>query len=345
MRISTQAGYALAAVATVALATAPVIASANTIHPFIQSHVQRPSLSRQLPPSILIPGVARQLRTVTGPVGYHYTSIPNAKNDYVYSCHYYGSDCRIFNLSGQQTGQLTATADGLSNPQGTDVGKKGHWYIANTGASNVPEYNAGGAKLLQTLSDSGQYPVDVATHPHGVVVSNIYTTSFTAGSVDVFNGNSTTASYSLTDPNAFQGIGVTYDKAGNCYWSYNDNSGIGQIDEFPKCASGASPINLGLSLGFAGGIAFDGSDNLWYSDQLSGLYKCNGTSNCTQVLTGFSDGLMINFNKSWKTLYVADAGAGNIDSVNPNNPAIVVFASPGTSDPPFGVTASPSSKF
>ncbi len=75
---------------------------------------------------------------------------------------------------------------------------------------------------------------------------------------------------------------MTYDKAGNCYWSYNDNSGIGQIDEFPKCASGASPINLGLSLGFAGGIAFDGSDNLWYSDQLAGLYKCNGTSSCTQ---------------------------------------------------------------
>ncbi len=93
--------------------------------------------------------------------------------------------------SGSQVGQLTATADGMSNPQGTDVGKKGHWYIANTGASNIPEYSPGGAKLIQTLNDSGNYPVDVATHPHGVVVSNIYTTSFTAGTVDVYNGNST----------------------------------------------------------------------------------------------------------------------------------------------------------
>ncbi len=40
---------------------------------------------------------------------------------------------------------MTATADGMSNPQGTDVGKKGTRYIGNTGASNVPEYSPGGA--------------------------------------------------------------------------------------------------------------------------------------------------------------------------------------------------------
>jgi hypothetical protein len=345
MRISTQAGYALAAVATVALAAAPTIASANVAHGPLQPGAFRPSLSRVLPPSVLIPRVARQLRTVSGPVGFHQTVSPDARKSLVYSCHYYGSDCRIWNASGTQIGQLTATADGMSNPQGTDVGAKGHWYIANTGASNLPEYTVGGASLIQTLSAPGLYPVDVATHPKGIVESNIYTTSFTAGSACVYNGASTTASYCLSDSNAFEGLGVTYDKAGNCYWSYNDNSGIGQIDMFAKCAKGASPVNLGLTLGFAGGIAFDGADNLWYSDQLAGVYKCNGTSGCALAVGGFSDGLMINFNKGWKKLYVADAGAGNIDVINPGNNTSTVFASPGTTDPPFGVAASPNAKF
>ncbi len=64
------------------------------------------------------------------------------------------------------------------------------------------------------------------------------------------------------------------------------------------------------------------------------------------VKSGFGDCLMINFNKDWKTLYVGDAGDGNVDSDEPEQlRSDRLFATPGTSDPPFGVAAGPNAKF
>lgn len=340
MRILTLAGSALAATASIAMLAGCSGGSSSPTSMLpgstaSQSVVARPSLAKQLPPSLLLPRFAAQIHPVSGQVASF--SRPDAATAHVYSCQYYGSDCKVWNASN---GSLIKTVtSGLSNPQGTVTGgKKSAWYIANTGGSNLPIYNAAGTHLNKTLNDSGQYPVDVSWAKGKVAVSNIFTTSFTAGSVSIYLGTSKNPSSNLTDSNAFQGIGIAQ-HGGNCYWSYNDNSGIGQIDVFTGCKGSAT--NLGLTLGFAGGVAFDNAGNMWYADQLAGLYKCSGTSSCTLVTTGFGDALMINFNKGDSRLYVADA-TGSIKYVNPASPSTInTFATLSSSDPPFGVAAGP----
>jgi len=341
MRISAKVRYAASAVTAIALLAGPTIASAN-VHFNSQARAVRPTLNRQLTPSVLVGGVARMYPHVTHQVAGWHNPHPDASKSYIYSCHYYGSDCKVWD--GTTYTLISTLTTGLSNPQGTSVNwvpPKRTWSIANTGLSNVLQYSPGGATLLNTISDSGEYPVDVTAgfKSNTTIISNIYTTSFTAGSVDVCVGSSCTK---LTDSNAFQGIGIAIDGAGNCYWSYNDNSGIGQIDMFTGCAG--SPTNLGLSLGFAGGVAFDKANNMYYSDQLSGIYRCSGVTSCTLFASGFTDGLMINFTHKYKGLLVADAGAGNVDNVDPSTGSVTTLFSPGTSDPPFGVAASPATK-
>jgi hypothetical protein len=346
MRIPTKAKYAVSAVAALALLAGPTIASAGvSAHPFVsQARGVRPSLLKTLPPSILISSVARQHQHVSGQVAaYHNERARAGATTYIYTCNYYGSDCQVYN--GTTYALITKLTSGLSNPQGTSVNwipPKRTWSIANTGLSNVLQYSPGGTTLLNTITDSGEYPVDVTAgfKTNTTIISNIYTTSFTAGSVNVCVASSCTK---LTDPNAFEGIGIALDGSGNCYWSFNDNSGIGQVDEFTGCAG--TPTNLGITEGFAGGMAFDAAGNLWYSDQLAGVYKCSGTSNCVLTATGFTDGLMINFKHKFTGLLVADAGAGNVDNVDPSTGTVTTLFSEGTSDPPFGVAGSPATHY
>ena len=91
----------------------------------------------------------------------------------------------------------------------------------------------------------------------------------------------------------------------------------------------------------AGGLAFDDSGSLWYTDQLAGLYKCVGTVSCALVTTGFFNALLINFDKGDKRLYVAD-GSGNLDYIDPSSPAkLNTFVKLPLSDAPVGVAAGP----
>jgi hypothetical protein len=230
----------------------------------------------------------------------------------------------------------------MESPQGTAVDGKGNWYISNTYAENVPEYSPGGASRLRTLDDSGWFPDDVATRGNDVLVSNIYSSNYSGGNVCMYRGHSTKQSYCLNDVNAFEGSSVAFDKAGNCYWSYNDQGHrqqYGEIDEFPKCAKGANPVNLGMTFGFAGGIAFDDNDNLWYVDQYAGLYKCIGTLNCSLVKAeggywGSFGVIYFNFNREFSAIFCAGSW---IDTLNPTDYAVATFAQIGPSDPPFGV--------
>ena len=237
----------------------------------------------------------------------------------VYACEPDYNQCTVYR---QGTKALLRTVTGLSEPQGTAVDASGNWYIANTAGSSIPVYKKNGAVLSKTLSDPAEYPVDAAVGSDTVAVSNIYTTSFTAGNLAIYVGGATTPSYALSDPNAFQGIGVAFDGSGNCYWSYNSNSGVGQIDEFPGCSPSSSPVNLGIATGFAGGIAVDKAGNLWYLDQYNGLYECSGTTSCAQVATGFGDPVFFDFSHADKALFIADYGNNQIDRSKGKLPAI-----------------------
>jgi hypothetical protein len=297
-------------------------------------------------PNVLPPDVASELSVL--PHG----SVPSLRHPakaaaLVYSCEYYGSDCRIFNAGTHKMLSQLSEQDGLNDPQGNRTDAKGNWYIANTGAANVLEYSGDGSKLEATLDASGWFPDDVAVSGSLVAVSNWASLSFTPGVVNIYSGGATSPSYALSDPLAMEGQGVAFDSKGNCYWSFNNESGEGMIDEFPGCTASSTPTNLNIVTGFAGGIALDQHDNLWYVDQYHGVYKCAGTTNC-KLYNKISlrpcqchDPVYMNFNASDKSLYVADGKLGVIYRIDTANAKRGVFARTSKKDPPFGVATSP----
>lgn len=214
---------------------------------------------------------------------------------------------------------------GFSSPMGMVTTRDGWWYIANSGASDVLVYRTtheGPQGPKTTLSDDGQVPVNVNVTPGRqlVAVSNGSTTAGGAGSVSVYVNRQHEPSRILTygtDP--VQGEGIAIDSHGNCYWSFNDPKTLtGSIVEFAGCNGSGALFKPGILR--AGGLAFDHSGNLYYVDQLLGIFKCSRSSSCSIFAPVGLSGLIlpanINFdNQHPQNLWVADA-AGSIDAVN-----------------------------
>ncbi len=243
----------------------------------------------------------------------------------------------------------------FSKPMGMETTPDGRWYIANSGDSNVLVYRTtrkGPQGPISTLGDAGEVPVNVSATPDRrlVAVSNGSTAGGGAGSVSVYLDRQTQPSRILSygsDPIVGQGIAI--DSNGNCYWSFNDPKTLtGSIVKFSGCNGSGSLFASGILA--VGGIALDRSGNLYYVDQLAGIYKCSGPSSCSIFLSiGSLLGELllpknINFdNGNPQNLWIADA-AGYIDAVNLNG-LIVYYVQTigGILNPPDGIAPAPGS--
>lgn len=248
--------------------------------------------------------------------------------------------------------QYETLKSGFSKPMGMMTTPDGHWYVANSGASNVLLFRTtrrGPEGPKATLADDGQVPVNVAATSDRqlVAVSNAATADGGAGSVSVYLNRQLEPSRNLVygkDP--LQGEGVAIDSSGNCYWSFNDpNQLTGSIVEFAGCSGTGTVFKSGILK--AGGLAFDRTGNLYYVDQLLGIFKCQGTS-CTIfapiIIGGLITPININFdNSDPQNLWVADA-AGYIDAVNLQGlVAYLLQLLGGVTNPPYGIAPAPGS--
>lgn len=278
-----------------------------------------------------------------------------ATGKWIYTAQLYHHDAAVY----QQVGTSLVYVEtlnymfGFSSPQGTVSTPNGMWYVANAGHSNVLIFKTtvnGPTGPTGTLDDAGQYPVNVGVTPSRrlVAVSNGYSLSYGTGSVSVFLNRGAEPSRTLTYGNdRLQGEGIAIDHQGNCYWSFNDTTtGGGSIVEFAGCNGSGSLLRSGLSV--AGGMAFDQKGNLYFLDQLVGLYGCIKTSKCTLITpnsAGLGDPVNVNFDQQDKDLWIADA-TGYIIAVKPTTGQIesTTPAVGGSSDPPFGVAPAPGAK-
>lgn len=246
-------------------------------------------------------------------------------------------------------------SSGFNQPMGMVTTRDGQLYVANSGDSNVPVYRTtrkGPKGPIATLRDIGEVPVnvDVTRDRRLVAVSNQSTTGDGAGSVSVYLNRQHQPSRVLTygsDP--IQGEGIAIDSNGNCYWSFNDPKTLtGSIVEFAGCNGSGTLFATGIL--DVGGLAFDPSGNLYYVDQVAGIYECAGPSSCSLFLSvGSLLGELLfpknlNFdNKNPSNLWVSDA-AGYIDAVNLDG--LIVYSVQtigGILDPPIGVAPAPGS--
>jgi DNA-binding beta-propeller fold protein YncE len=246
---------------------------------------------------------------------------------------------------------FTTLSSGLSNPAGMVTTPKGQMYVANSNDSNVPVYrltSKGPKGPIATLSDAGEIPTSVAASPNRelVAVSNQSTTTGGAASVSVYLNRQTTPDHHLTygkDP--LQGEGIAIDSNGNCYWSFNDPYKLsGSIVEYDKCTGAGVRYASGIL--DVGGVAVDNSGNVYFVDQLLGIWKCTAPNACGLFLQAGLGGLLlprnINFDNSQpQDMWVSDA-AGFIDAVNLQGILFFTLETLGGGlYPPFGIAPSP----
>jgi hypothetical protein len=306
-------------------------------------------------PNVMLPTAQRFFhqhasRVVGGPLAH-----PLSKGA-LYDAHYYHNDAGIYQKNGTSL-EFVGSLGGLINPQGvattrtnylTLSSQSGLLLIANTGASNVPIYVStpkGPIGPLETLDDSGQWPVDVdASRRAGIIaVSNYTTTEGSAGSVSIYADGATSPTSMLRIRGNVQGVGIVIDRHGNCLWSYNDySSGHARIAKFTNCAGHGKVIASGF--GYAGGLTVDRYDNLYYIDQQIGVFKCEGETNCKLLNDGFTVPMFLNFDSKWENLWVSDA-SGYIWAIDPNTGEALSSTPTGDGDPPYGVAPAPAARY
>lgn len=266
---------------------------------------------------------------------------------WVYSAQLYGEDLKIYQRNGLTLTYVETLTQGVADPNGTVATPDGRWYVANGGHSNVLVYQttkSGPQGPTQVLDDYGQMPVNVDVTPSRnlVAVSNATLATEGTGSVSVYLNRNAEPSRQLTyGKRAVEGSGVAIDRHGNCFWGFNDsNSHSGSIVEFNGCDGKGKLVVSSISR--VGGLAIDGQNNLYFVDQVTGIFKCNQASKCKLFSTGYGMPANINFDRNDKHLWVSDI-SGFIDAVNPVSGAILykTSAAGGSSDPPFGIAPAP----
>lgn len=225
---------------------------------------------------------------------------PNGTTIYIYTCQNGTTfDCLVYDERGNLLRMLTA---GVQSPEGVAGGKDGLFYVANSFGGNILVYSAGGRQLLRTLDNGGNTPVDVAVYHDTLAVANLHNMTF-------FPAGTKKPARTLNDSSVLQGSGAAFDLHGNCYWSFVNQQLTTQVDEFKACRG--KPQTLALTPGSPYGIAFDHSDDLYYtsySTQNNGVYRCKGVRSCALVYGQFVDPQYLNFSSDFRYLWVSDPG-------------------------------------
>jgi membrane-bound inhibitor of C-type lysozyme len=223
----------------------------------------------------LIPSVLRpKFQAFVGPghrVAYASWAKPSAFTPQVFVSDFNEGTITCFDLAGSVLGQIT----GLINPQGMAL-KYGQLYIAETGAHRIDIIhikNTCNPRIGRTLDDPGQYPVDVVVDNGTVFASNIFGTagpSTAPGSITYWTGgNSTPAGNFNAGASEYENFFLGLDASGNLYSNWRDSSFIAHTSCFP---SPAGPGNdLGLTVGFPGGVDIAANGDLLELDQGVGL--------------------------------------------------------------------------
>jgi DNA-binding beta-propeller fold protein YncE len=270
-------------------------------------------------------------------------------NDWMYSTSPGGNEATVYRRKGTALKYHETLSLDISSPEGSVATRSGWWYVANGGGSNVLIYRTtskGPVGPIGTpLDDSGEVPLNVGVTPNRnlVAVSNAASAGSGTGSVSVYLNRETQPSRVLTfGSDLLAGEGIAIDPQGNCYWSFDDASklsAVGAIVEFAQCSGSGTLVISGITA--AGGLAFDRSGDLYYIDQASGVYKCQGVSHCKLFATGFGLAVSLNFDANYEHLWVADA-TGYLDAVDPQTGQIESQTISVNGDP-YGIAPSPGS--
>lgn len=205
------------------------------------------------------------------------------------------------NLPNALVGQITA---GLHGPNGMVVDPAGNLFVANTDVPVVTEYPPGVTTPSVIYRKGLTNPLNVTLGADGTLyVVNYYAIGHGSAIIE-YPPHSLNPSFTIRFPGGFEGLAL--DRKNNLYASYNGGPG-GRVLKFAPGSKQAT--DLGISIGFAGGIAFDGNGNLAVCDQTGstiGIYPPGAIHPSKVIANGAASPYHIAFGKDFKRLYVAD---------------------------------------
>jgi|ERR1700722_4227723 hypothetical protein len=225
----------------------------------------------------------------------------------------------------KMVGQIT----GLTQPQGITTDSKGNLYVANTNSSNVlvyaPPYT-GAPKM--TISDSKEFPADVAVSSAGVVaitnICNAPKCRLNTGNVVLYAKGSTKSCATVSD-SSFNFTRVMFAEFDSNGVLYIDGLNGGYQTSFGLVTGGCSATsitNLGYvyTVSFPGGIQIDKAGDIAFCDQVNQVVdtfappvnSAFGSPVSTTPLSGSTFPLSIAILASGTNLYAADPGGSGL---------------------------------
>lgn len=175
-------------------------------------------------------------------------------------------DIYNYNDPKKIVGQLT----GFNFPYGECSDKAGHVFVADFGGEDIVEYKHGGTRPMQTLSDSGQYPIGCAVDP---TTGNLAVSNFDRGIAVYQNASGTPKTYTNSNFTYYWPPG--YDSTGNIYVEGQNAAGSFVFAELPAGDDIFLNISLDFTMFFPGGVMYDGS-YMALTDQEYGDYPLTG---------------------------------------------------------------------
>lgn len=193
----------------------------------------------------------------------------------IYSSDYATNTIDIFPQNSTDEGpcgQLTVKKPPLATPQGLFVDSNGDLWVTNSYEHEIDELAPLSKKVLRTLYDTLGEPVSVIVDPNtgSVYAGNLEGHDNGPGGVIAFDNGNDTPTRQLTDSNLTNAYFVAVDNGSNVYATLTTPSGQGAVHEWLGGTGNA--VDLGISLGFPGGIETTQNGALLICDQ--GIPAC-----------------------------------------------------------------------
>lgn len=205
-----------------------------------------------------------------------------------YIASFYDSTVNVYTLPGLVS---KGTLSGTSEEQGLCTKGTGTFWVANSGGDDLLEYDYKGTTVIKTLTESVGEPAGCSVDP---TTGNVAMSVLFDPYVLVWTGG--TGTYTQMDDSLSETWFVAYDGSGDLFANGYTTSGAVGLAELTKGSTTWKTLSLNQTIGFPGGIQWDGK-YLAYGDQsldANALYRfsCSGSS-CTNEgtvsLTGSED--------------------------------------------------------
>jgi sugar lactone lactonase YvrE len=174
-----------------------------------------------------------------------------------------GNAVDIFPEYGKNAPPIGEITNGINQPAGVAVDRRGNLYVANEGNSTVTVYPRGSTSPSGTYSTGLQDPFVVAVWNDGTLYVSC-AQSQVAGFVAEYPPGSMSPSRTISMPNVGP-WGIALDASNNLYIVFQNHDAFRGLYKYAPGTGSLGGTNLGITMpqpGYPTGIAFDRAGNL-----------------------------------------------------------------------------------